>query len=264
MLENLIPVLESHSVSRCQIRLYIPQEFIKPEKMLERINKEEYFISKYQRRSTRSTKTFSIKNEKNNFSVVDENDKDNVIGFNLEQFNENGELENVLNLQNENKKSSITFETRKYNRWNVFFERFLSDLSNLIKDNDFYFEAISLTYIDEFIWISEDKIPVNDIFEPNSELINNKFLKSKNGTIILFSQNEDLDIEEKTEVSFNNELKRVQIIHQHATKFKDLLDKNTLIVGNRLKTILDLAHDSNKEMLKGLFSTDVKNKINLN
>jgi hypothetical protein len=38
---------------------------------------------------------------------------------------------------------------------------------------------MSLTYIDEFIWKSGDRIPVEEIFEKNSELINSKFLKSK-------------------------------------------------------------------------------------
>lgn len=264
MLENLIPILDGHSVNRSTITLYLPQEIIKPEKMLEKINKDDHFKSIYKRRNTINSKVFSIKNEKNEFSIIDDNNSDNVVGFILEEFDENGKLNNILVLKNEENKSTIGFETRKYIRWNNFFERFFTDFSKLVNDYEFYFEAMSLTYIDEFIWKSEERIPVEEIFEKNSELINSKFLKSKNGTIVLFSQNEDLNIEEKTEISFNNELKRIQIIHQYAIKFKNLYDGSVLIKNDTIKNLLDIAHLSNKETLKDLLTETVKKRINLN
>ena len=264
MVDNLHPILGGHSVNRSTITLYLPQEVIRPEKLFEKLNKDIYFANKYQRRNLMFSKIFSFRNEKNSFSLSDEKSNENTVGFVFEQFNIDGEVENIINLRNENNKSIISFETRKYIRWGNFFNSFLEDFGKLIIGHEFYFEALSLTYIDEFIWKSVEKIPVEEIFEKNSELINSKFLKSKNGTIVLFSQNEDNNIEEKTEISFNNELKRIQIIHQHATKFKDLLDTNNLIENDNLKNKLDVAHISNKETLKDLLTLAVKEKINLN
>ncbi|MCZ8091390.1 MAG: TIGR04255 family protein [Flavobacterium sp.] len=262
MLENLKPISGSHSVNRAVITLFLPQEIIKPEKVLERINSEVHFTSKYKRRVLIKSKVLRISNEKNELSVTDKSINDSATGIILEQFDESGKIENVIILRNEDNKSIITFETRNYVRWVNFYSRFIEDFTELTKENEFYFEAISLTYIDEFIWFSDEYIPVNEIFEKNSELINSKFLKSKNGTIVLFSQNENLNIEEKTEISFNNELKRIQIIHQHATKFKSLFDIDTF--KDRSEDILNVAHISNKETLKDLLSQTVKEKINLN
>lgn len=263
MLDNLQPFLGGHSINRSTISLYLPQEIIKPEKVFDKISKDEYFSAKYQRRNLIHSRIISFKNDKNSLSIVDEKLNENVVGFVFEQFNINGEIENILTLQNDSNRTFISFETRKYIRWEIFFNRFLQDFTELTSHHEFYFEALSLTYIDEFIWKSESKIPVEEIFEKNSELINSKFLKSKNGTIVLFSQNEDNNIEEKTEISFNNELKRVQIIHQHATKFKDVLDTNNLISKDNLKNKLDVAHLSNKETLEDLLTQGVKEKINL-
>lgn len=262
MLDNLYPILGKHSVNRSKITLYLPQEVIKPEKLFDKINHDEYFSKKYQRRSLRFSKVINFKSENNLISINEDVKKDNVIGFSFEEFNENGELENILVLQNENNKSVISFETRKYIRWKIFFDRFYEDLKLLIDNYEFYFEALSLTYIDEFIWKSDEIIPVKEIFETNSELINSKFLKSRNGTIVLFSQSEENNLEEKTEISFNNDLKRIQVIHQHATNFKDLLDSKLL--KENILDILNIAHISNKETLNGLFTNEVKVKINLN
>lgn len=264
MLDKLHPILDRHSVNRSTISLYLPQEILKPEKLFDKINKDEYFSTKYQRRNLIHSRVISFKNDINALSIIDEKSNDNIVGFVFEQFNIDGEVENIINLRNENNKALISFETRKYIRWENFFNSFFEDFKNLEIGYEFYFEALSLTYIDEFIWKSEEKIPVDEIFEKNSELINSKFLKSKNGTIILFSQNEDNNAEEKTEISFNNELKRIQVIHQHATKFNDLLDSKTLIENDKIKKLLDLAHLSNKDTLKDLLTQAVKEKINLN
>ena len=156
MLNNLHPILGGHSVNRSTISLYLPQEVIKPEKLFDKINKDDYFPSKYQRRNLIHSRVISIKNEKNSLSIIDEKLNENIVGFVFEQFNLEGELENILTLQNDNNKTLISFETRKYIRWENFFNRFLEDFGKLAIKHEFYFEALSLTYIDEFIWKSEE------------------------------------------------------------------------------------------------------------
>jgi hypothetical protein len=261
MLDNLYPILGEHSINRSIISLYLPQMVLKPEKLFEKLNIE-YFTKKYQRRDLVYSRKISLINKNNTVSVIDDKINENIVGFIFEEFNYDGIVENILILKNENNKANISFETRNYKGWQIFFDKFLIDLKNIINQQDFYFEAISLTYEDEFIWKSDNKIPVEGIFEKNSELINVKFLNSTNGTIVLFSQNEDNNIEEKTEISFNNDSKRVQIIHQHVTKFQDILDSITL--NTNIKDKLEIAHLSNKTTLNGLLTKEVKQKINLN
>ena len=60
MLGSLLPILEDHSVNRCFITIYLPQEVIKPENVFDRINKEESFL-KYQRRNKMYSKVINIK-----------------------------------------------------------------------------------------------------------------------------------------------------------------------------------------------------------
>ncbi len=262
MLEDLNPISGNHSVNRAVISLFLPQEILVPERLLEKLNSDSHFINKYKRRNLLKLKTFQIASDQNKVSLSNTFVRDADIGVILEEFDESGKIANILTTRNQDGKCIITFETRDYVRWNSFYESFKEDFLRLTKENEFYFEAVSLTYIDELQWLSEVNIPVNQIFKDNSELINSKFLKSKNGTIVLFSQLEDLNIEERTEISFNNELKRVQIIHQHITKFKKFFDVGHFVSAN--EAILNVAHTSNKDMLKNLLSETVQKKINLN
>ena len=123
MLNNLQPILGGHSVNRSTISLYLPQEVIKPEKLFDKINKDEHFSAKYQRRNLIFSRVISIKNEKNALSIIDEKSNENVVGFIFEQFNIEGEVENILTLQNDNNKTLISFETRKYIRWENFLNK---------------------------------------------------------------------------------------------------------------------------------------------
>lgn len=260
MLEKLNPISDSHSVSKVVITLFLPQTVIKPEKIIEKINNGSNLKNKYQRRKIINSRIFNFSNKENELSFIDKNSTDSVVGFILEQFDDNGEIGNIIILRNEDNSSVITYETRKYIRWANFYDSFLTDIEEIIEGNDLYFEAISLKYIDEFVWLDNSSIPVYLIFEKNSELINTKFLNSKNGTIVLFSQKENLNIEEMTEISFNNELKGVQIIHEHATKFRDLIDSEGF--KNKIGAVLTEAHKSNKDTLNELLSSEVKQKIN--
>lgn len=262
MLDFLIPISKNHSIERCIVSMYLPQEIINIKGLFDKLNLDKHFSSNYQRRIVLQTKTFNVKTDNNGFEINENND-DVVAGFIFEQFNKNGELENSIRLQNENNKSFINFETRNYIRWENFINNFLVDFNSLIKHNEFYFEALNLTYIDEFIWTSNEKIPVTEIFKIDSELINSKFINSKNGTIIILSQEEDLNVEERTELSFNNEVKSIQIIHQYANKFKKNIESKDLIASDLLIKSLNIAHLSNKEMLSSLLTEQVKNHIKL-
>lgn len=262
MLEFLIPISKHHSIDRCIVSMHLPQEIINIKSLFEKLYKEKHFSDCYQKRTLLYSKIFTFRNDNNNLEL-NEKSNDEIVGFVFEQFNGDGELENSILLKNEHNKAVVNFETRNYSRWINFKENFLLDFENMIKQSELYLQALNLTYIDEFTWDSNSKIPITEIFEEKSEYINTKFINSKNGTIIILSQEENLNVEEKIELSFNNDFKSVQIVHQYARILLKTTESKDLISSNELNDFLEVAHLSNKDMLNSLLTRQVKDHIKL-
>jgi hypothetical protein len=260
MLNNLIPISGKHSISRVIASVFIPQVFIKPQDVFDNVKDIDWFI-KYQKKGLLKSATINIKN--NSFDISREHEPR---GFMFEEYDSNGLVENILKIDNINENQSIiSFETRKYIDWVSLKKRFLNDITELSEKNNFYIDAISLTYVDEFKWGDvENNIDVKSIFNIESELINQKFLVSKNGTLILIAQGKNeknYNFEEKTEVSFNNDIKRVILNHQFAIK----LDELNLFseFKNEFLSLYDIAHEENKKILKDILTTECQSLINL-
>src|SRR5699024_7370989 len=118
----------------------------------------------------------------------------------------------------------IAMESRNYKGWEAFKRKFIEDLSIFAEVHPFYVEAISLNFRDEFLW--QDKantIPVKEIFNIDSDLLTSKFLNAVNGTFSLNTQqvNQQKRFEEKTVLSFHNELRRIVLSHQYAQVFEE-------------------------------------------
>jgi len=259
MIDNLIPIAKEHSISRVIASIFIPQSFVKPADVFEK-NKDGF--NNYQKKSLINATTINFNN--NSVGISQENEPK---GFIFEEYDENGVANNILKLENiRDVKSTISLENRKYLGWKDFKKRLLKDIKELASNNDFYVEAISLTYIDEFIWTNSDKIiDVESIFNDKSELLNPKFLNSNNGTLILISQgkNENYNFEEKTEISFNNDLKRIVLNHQYAIRLSDLKMFTELTLENEFLSLFDDAHEENKKVLKDLLTIECQKMINL-
>ena len=129
-----------------------------------------------------------------------------------------------------------------------------------------YINAVSFTYLDEFDWQGESKIPVDEIFNSESELINLKFLESRNGILVLISQGliegEGLITEEKIELSFNNDLRKVQISHQFLVKFKSPFRVLEIEEAQALDKYFNIVHKGHKSFLDQLLTDDCKELIN--
>jgi uncharacterized protein (TIGR04255 family) len=261
MLKHLIPVSGKHSINRVTATIHLPQILVKPEDVFEKL-KNSRQLTHYQRKNITKLRTISL-NE--NLGGVGSDNKIN--GVLLEEFDKNGRLKNVLRLDNKSdNKASIVFENRIYDDWDSFKARLIDDLNNIYEVFPFYVEAISLAYVDEFIWASnEEKIKVFEIFNKNSELLNKKFLNSENGTLVLLTQNKKthVDNEEKTEISFNNRVKRIIINHQFATKLNSIYDFNKLMQDSKFSKYYQEAHDSNKVILKDVLTKEVQDLIKL-
>ncbi len=261
MLQHLQPISKNHSISKVVATIFVPQEFLKPKSVFEEL-KLDRSLESYQKKNLINTRTINltIGTPKPTEGI----NKETIRGFVFEEYNKEGRLKNIFKLENEHeKRAKISLENRIYEDWDVFFKKFKSDLDIFRKklNLNYYIDAISLTYIDEFIWSSSEDIPVNEIFNIDSELLNKKFLNSKNGTMILFSQNQELNInfEERTEISFSNRLKRIVINHQYAKSVPNLELYSKL----NIKDLFDEAHNANKSTLKDLLSKNTQNLISL-
>lgn len=256
----LVPVSKNHSVNRVIANFIIPQNIIKPDFLFKKLVEANKF-QEYQKRGLATSKTINLDNDSLNVS------NDEVKGFVFEKFNNNGNTTRILRVENVANKAQIVFENRDYVSWNDFKHVLFSEIKVLSGIFELFVEAITLTYIDEFIWNSKDNINIKQIFDEKSELLNTKFISSHNGTLVLVSQSDNLDNiqfeEEKIEVMFNNNIKRIIVNHTFAIKFSDIKayveEENAKFVENGFEK----AHQTNKDLLKKIFTKEVQDLIKL-
>ena len=256
----LVPISSKHSISRVVANFFLAQSFAKPKFVFDKLLLNNKLVN-YQKKGLTSSKTINIENDSLNIS----DDLNN--GFLFEEFDDSGKSLNVLKVENtNNNKAIIGIENKKYSDWSSFKTRFINDLKTFSETFDIYIEAIGLTYVDEFIWKSNNNIDVYSIFNENADLINKKFLDSYNGTLVSVSQSGNVNevnfCEEKTEIVFNNQLKRIVINHTYALKLKEISVFSNENSQNFIE-YFDKAHQANKDILKDILTQEVKDKINL-
>lgn len=262
MLEKLKPISGKHSINRVIATVFSPQKFLKPQDVYEKLNSSEGF-NKYAKKSLIKPQNVILSN--NSIELKPQE----VEGFIFEGFSEAGGIKDILRLENiTNDRSIISFESRKYDRWEGFKADFEKDLDTLSNKIDFYVDAISLNYRDEFAWIDDKiKIDVDSIFknESESELLNKKFLSSKNGTIVMISkglENEN-NYEDKIEISFNNDIRRIVIDHQYAIRLNEFHLFKNLFTDKKFSTYFEIAHQENKKALKDILTIECQKLIGI-
>lgn len=259
MLEHLKPISKNHSISKAVATIYLAQPVLRPELVLNKLTSKADF-SDYQKKSLGRLKKVQFDVQKN---TIQEDDND-ISGFLLESFNEAGKVKDIFRLQNgqDNNPTILALETRSYIVWDDFYKKIEKDFSSFADEYSFFINGISLTYIDDFNWISDLPIPIKEIFKTDSEFLNQQFLLSKNGSITLFTQNDD-ESEEKTEIAFSNKVKKVIINHQFARKI-NTLGFQEFHASEDFKKYFQEAHDANKEILRNLLTDEVQDLIKLN
>jgi uncharacterized protein (TIGR04255 family) len=261
MLEFLKPISGDHSINRVIAAIHIPQAFLKPELLLNKITNISDF-NKYQKKALSKVKTINI------IGVNPGVSSEEIKGFVLEEYDNFGKLSNILRLNNLGDNQSIfSLENRIYEDWDIFLPLFKKDVDSLSSILEIFIEALSLSYIDEFTWESSKKIDVESIFNGNSELLNKKFLNSENGTLISISQDKnsesEIDVEEKVEISFNNRLKRISINHQCAIKLDEIKLYPDISNSADFERYFNKAHELNKVMLKDVLSKECLDLIKI-
>lgn len=261
MISNLKPIANKHSIKRAVATIFLPHSFYRPKDILEKI-KEDALYSDYAKKQAIHSKVINI--ESKGYGVKENSD----IGFILESYDEQGEANCIFKLENiSENQSRLSFEMRKYIDWDTFKSKLKEDLNALADISGFYVYAINLNYQDEFIWESEEKMPINHIFNDKSDFINNSFLDSWNGmtSFVLQNKEDDSDTkntnEERIELTFSNDVKRVTIDHQYVHVFS--LSPNFNDIKEEYIDKYDVAHDRNKDILKEVLTEEVQELIKL-
>lgn len=255
----LKPISEKHSINRVIANIFVPQLILKPKDVFDKLL-EKQALKSYQKKGLTSSKTIAIK--QSSFNVTENQHS----GFILEEFDNRGRSVNILKVENDynTNRLVISFENRQYDRWAAYIGRIKSELNELSEFLDLYIDAIGLTYIDEFIWDSNDKIIIESVFNKESDYLNKKFLNAYNGTLVFVSQSDGVDNnykEEKTEILFNNIIKRIIINHTSIVKHKDI----QLLKDCEMQFDLNFenSHASSKQILRDILTIEIQKSIGL-
>lgn len=253
------PVSNQHSITRVIANLFLAQNIVKPKDIFDKLV-EGNLLSNYQKKGLGRSKKINIGNTGTDVKISD----DQIIGFIFEEFNASGQSINSLKVENipDRNKGRIVLETTAYDRWRDFIEKFSTDLEIINGVLNFYTEAISLNYIDEFVWEGEGKMPIEEIFDTASELLNSTFTESHNGTILIMTQSEPKQgvkvFEDKTEIVFNNDFNNVIINHTFGIKLEDFK-----LLDNSIFELYHFAHGKNKDLLNKILKESIKEQIKL-
>ncbi len=257
MTKYLKPISKDHSITKAVVTFYIPQAIIEPDVYFRKAIASNHF-NHFQKKGLTTYRHINIDKDRFNISENKTN------GFSFEEYNY-GNIANLLQLINiDDHNAKYVFETREYLGWKDFRRRVVDELEKIKDVIDFFVSGLSLTYLDEFLWENETKIDVEKIFNQSSELLNKKFFDSQNGFLSLISQKEDENMryEEKTEVTFNNTIKRIALGHEFASVF----DKSILIKDFATEDVfihLEKAHQANRDILRDVLSEETCEIIKL-
>lgn len=256
----LKPVKEQHSIARVQATIFFAQAYPRPDYLFELLSSD---AKEYQKKTIMHSREIELSDNQLNVT------KDSPNGFVFENFDNNGKLSSLLIFENDDKtgKSKLIIEEREYSKWTEFLDLVVNSLNLFQSKVSFFIEAISLNYLDEFIWNNNQIIDIDSIFKKDNEYINSKFKESYNSNLnftTLVKINEDnVDFfEEKLEIITNNDLKRIQINHVNATKLlqSKVLSNNEI---EELKKYFEKSHAKNKEILISLLSDQTLQTIGI-
>lgn len=258
MIRHLKPHAEKNAISRVVASIHLSNEFVKPKDILEKLTTEGQY--------KRYPKKGILKQARIELGESIKASQETDIGFIFEEFDEIGLTKSVFRVENvNNSRARVSLESTQYNRWADYRNQIEQDLISFGTNEMLYYDAIGLKYQDSFTWEDDSPINIKVIFDNTSELLNKKFLEAENSTLIFFSQSskENHEFEERTEISFNNSIKRISIVHDYAIKLPEpeLIDKQVqkeIILKN-----FDIAHEENKEMLKAVLTKECQDLIGL-
>lgn len=261
----LKPFAQKHSIREAVISVFLANPIIKPERFEELISGElgVYFhlfenINGVQ---------IQIKPAIN--GIFPQPRTQPNTGFKFLGFTK-GKIGTVLQGINEMDRTFISYHSLAYTRWAEFLESYMSVLNILCNNQeDLFIRGISVHYIDEFTWISDDELDLNKIFNDEAKYMSKAFLESSNTSNFIYTTEKkdgNCLLFDRLDIKVDNKVtKNIAISHNILKQFDDFKSLSSLLGIDKeffLDSLQNL-HNYNKEILNDILNENVKKLINL-
>lgn len=264
LLDHLKPIAQEHSLRQVIANIFLLQPIVEP-KRYESLLRD--FKNRYQKFELTTSNTLGFRIDKG-VLINHENRLSKESGYRFVGF-ENGRLSKILKHENRDlnnqEKGIISYYSLNYPEWNNFKKNLFEDLNVINNIDNSFFNAISLNYLNEFTWDSDDDIPINEIFNSGADFLSEKFFNSQNSSFLISTEDfeGDKQVVEKLEIVVSKQNKKIVTNSELAFRFGTNFKLESSIIKTKLNEEFELVHDKLKGTLRRLFSEEVKNKINL-
>jgi uncharacterized protein (TIGR04255 family) len=267
--DKVKPVNSNHSIKEAVIGLFLANPIVKPERFKELIENE--FKDIFQQFEPIIQLQFELKAQNRTMSRLNIERKEMMdnVGFKFTSF-EKGAQTKILQGQNDNanQRTFISYHTLNYTRWEIFFNDFLKIITSISNfSNDIFLTAFSLHYVDEFLWLDNNSIDLNLVFNKEANSIPRDFFNAsvKNYSIVTEREKgENKKYIDRLEIIVNNLIKPSITISNNITQtFTEVVSLKELLPTSEFKNTLDEAHQHNKDFLKNLLTEEVQDMIHI-
>ncbi|TKC13151.1 TIGR04255 family protein [Pedobacter polaris] len=266
MIETYLkPFSHNHSIREAVVTIFLGSPIIKPERFQELITKGlgEYF------HLFENVNAVQIQIKPGVNGLTPQQTTQQNAGFRFVGFNQ-GKIGTVFQGINELERTFMSYHSFGYKRWAEFLDNYLSVLSILSQNHEALFiRAVSIHYIDEFTWVSQEPLDLNKIFNDEAKYMSKAFLDSSNTSNFIYTT-EKKDgsslLFDRLDIKVDNKItKNITISHNILKQFDDFKSLSSLLDNEKdffLESLQKL-HNYNKEILNDILNDRVKTLINL-
>jgi uncharacterized protein (TIGR04255 family) len=264
-MNKISPINQNHSIKEAVISVFLASPIIKPERFKKVI--ESTLSDSFQKFETISQITLELKNQ-NGFIKNIGQQVANDRGFRFSSF-EKGNLSKILQGVNESNRTFISYHSLKYERWAKFHEEYTKYITAISEyQSDLFVTAISLHYVDEFLWETPNVNDLADIFNSHCSYLPGEFFNSIQTQYSIVVQKDlesGMNYSDRLEIKLDGNSIRplITISHNVTHILKEITDLKGPNLINHFSKLLEPAHLHNKELLKCILKPDILNCINL-
>jgi uncharacterized protein (TIGR04255 family) len=260
------PVNTNHSIKEAVIGLFLASPIVKPDRF--KVLRDEE-LANFQSYEPIAQYQVQVVSQAPGRNPDVSNRIYNDAGFKFTEF-ENGQPSKVLQGLNDvgNSRNYISYHSLNYTRWAPFFKEYHKIISSVSRlDSGMFITAISLHYIDQFIWTDAGPIDLKLLFNDQAAFIPREFFNAivNNYTIVTEKQmDKTRKYLDRLEITIDNEIQRsIAISHNVTQPLSELISLENLLKGADLTAILNAAHNHNKSILNDLLTKEATHIINL-
>jgi uncharacterized protein (TIGR04255 family) len=258
---------ENHAIKEAAISLFFASQFVHATRMRELLEKE--FATEFnQVREMQGVKLHIEGAIPGPGRVSAHSEKNGLPGVEA-IYAENGVPTRLLQVRNDAERVSLSFHNLQYGRWADFlalFERIVEALAPILAN--MVVVGASLHYLDELEWTHPtEPMPLDKLYKENPAYLPARFFDSSVSELLLTVPNtlEDLSFFDRLHItSLANTRPTATISHNQVHQFTEVADLATLIEQpNLLRHVLQLAHEHNKTVLRGILQPEIQTLIRL-